>query len=161
MNYLEFAIKMELDGEKYYLDQAEKNQGNNLHTVFMMLTKDERMHAEVLRKKFNEVSYELTSNNTMDEYRNVFEGIDDFEDEVKAKPSQLDAYRMALEKEEESIELYEKMLEDAQNNDERELFEFLIGEEKTHYKIIAEIISHLSRAEEWVESAEFGLREDY
>lgn len=161
MNYLEFAIKMELDGEKYYLSQAEKNQGNNLNTVFLMLAEDERMHADILKKKFDKLSYELTEKNTLIEYKNVFEDLDDFEDEMKANPNQLDAYRMALDREEESIDLYEKMLKEAVDHKDKTLFEFLIEQEKMHYKIIEEIISHLSRAEEWVESAEFGLREDY
>ncbi len=33
---------MELDGEKYYLEQAEKNKDTNLATVFKLLAKDER-----------------------------------------------------------------------------------------------------------------------
>ena len=34
-------------------------------------------------------------------------------------------------------------------------------QEKAHYKIFDEIIQHLLRAEEWVEDAEFGVRETY
>lgn len=161
MNYLEFAIKMEIDGEKYYLDQAEKNSGNSLKSVFLMLAKDERIHANILENKFKDLPYELTENNSVSDYQNVFEGIGDFKDEVKEKPNQLDAYRMALEKEKESIELYEKMLTRAKSDEEEKLFKYLIEQEEMHYKVIEELISHLSRAEEWVESAEFGLRKDY
>lgn len=161
MSSLEFAIQMEIDGEKYYTEQAEKNKGNNLNRVFLMLAKDERRHAEILRNKANELSYELVDNNTFDEYKNVFEGIDDFNKEVKIVPEQLDAYRMALEKEKESIDLYKKMLSEADNEEEKKLFRYLIKEEESHYAIFYEIATHLNRTEEWVESAEFGLREDY
>ena len=68
---------------------------------------------------------------------------------------------MALEKEKESIELYEKMLEDAVDEKEKMLFKFLIKEEKEHYKLLNDLVLLVSRPEEWVESAEFGLREDY
>ena len=44
MNSLEFAISMELEGGKYYREQAEKNQGNSLRTVFLMLAEDEDNH---------------------------------------------------------------------------------------------------------------------
>ena len=50
MNTFEFAINMELDGEKYYTGQAEMNEGNSLKTVFLMLAKDERNHSEILKK---------------------------------------------------------------------------------------------------------------
>ena len=139
MNYLEFAIKMELDGEKYYREQAEKNKDNSLHTVFLMLAEDERSHAEILRNKANELSYELKDSVAFPEYKNVFEGMDDFESEVKVSPDQLDVYRMALKKEEESIELYEKMLSEAVNDDDKELFKYLIEQEKTHYAIFDEL----------------------
>lgn len=161
MDSLEFAIKMELDGEKYYLEQAKKNEGNSLEQVFLMLARDENKHAEVLRKWGDKKDYELIDSEILKEYKNVFEGIEDFKEETKIVPSQLDAYRMALEKEKESIELYEDMLSKTNDSREKELFQFLIKEEKMHYDILDDIVSHISRAEEWVESAEFGLREDY
>jgi len=45
---LKFAIQMELDGERYYLEQAELNKDNNLRPVFVMLAGEERKHAEIL-----------------------------------------------------------------------------------------------------------------
>lgn len=161
MKSLEFAIQMELDGEKYYLEQAEKNKGNNLNVVFVMLAEDERMHAKILRQNFDKESFELKEEHSITEYENVFKSVGDFKDKLKSDPGQLDAYRLALKKEEESIELYKDMLENAVSDIDRELFEFLIKEETMHYRIIDDIIAHLIRAEEWVESAEFGIRDDY
>ncbi|NLV76060.1 MAG: ferritin family protein [Tissierellia bacterium] len=161
MKPLEFAIKMELDGEQYYLKQAKINEGNSLKTIFLNLARDERKHANILENKAKELDYELKDSKTLEEYKNVFEDLDDFQVEIKEIPSQLDAYRMALEKEKESIELYEKMLEDAVNEKEEMLFKFLIKEEKEHYRLLNDLVLLVSRPEEWVESAEFGLREDY
>lgn len=161
MKPLEFVIKMELDGEQYYLKQAKINEGNSLKTIFLNLARDERKHANILENKAKELDYELKDSKTLEEYKNVFEDLDDFQVEIKEIPSQLDAYRMALEKEKESIELYEKMLEDAVNEKEEMLFKFLIKEEKEHYRLLNDLVLLVSRPEEWVESAEFGLREDY
>lgn len=161
MKPLEFAIKMELDGEQYYLKQAKINEGNSLKTIFLNLARDERKHANILENKAKELDYELKDSKTLEEYKNVFEDLDDFQVEIKEMPNQLDAYRMALEKEKESIELYEKMLEDAVDEKEEMLFKFLIKEEKEHYRLLNDLVLLVSRPEEWVESAEFGLREDY
>lgn len=161
MDYLEFAIKMELDGEKYYLEQAEKNKGTSLASIFQLLAKDERKHAEIIRNKSKELPYELKEDEALKEYKNVFEGVEDFSSKLKTAPGQIDAYRLALEKEKESIDLYEKMGHEARDEDGKKLFSFLVEQEKAHYKIFDELIEYLLRAEEWVEDAEFGTRETY
>jgi len=62
MNVLEFAINMELDGEKHYNDQAEITIDTSLKTVFLILAKDENSHAEILQKRSDKLSYKLEVN---------------------------------------------------------------------------------------------------
>lgn len=162
MTALEFAIQMELDGEKYYLEQAEKNKDNNLYTVFKILADEERVHAEILEKHAKEIEYEMDESAAYTEFQNVFVSLDDFNVETKTAPDQLDGYRLALQKEQESIDLYEKMLAEAKRDEDRALFEFLVEQEKIHYQVFDDIIQHLIKAEQWVEDAEFGRRmEEY
>lgn len=161
MNSLEFAINMELDGQKYYSEQAENNKNNSLHTIFQLLAKDEGCHAEMLKKELREVTYELIDNNILSESNNVFRGMGDFKNKFSAIPNQLEVYRLALEKEQQSIDLYEKFLDDARDDNSKKLFEFLVEQEKNHFKIFDGLILLIERPEEWVEDAEFGTREDY
>ncbi|HVJ49954.1 ferritin family protein [Desulfitobacterium sp.] len=161
MAILEFAINMEHEGEKYYLEQAEINKDNGLDVVFRMLAKDEHKHAEVLQNKANNLAYKLDPNETLTEIKNVFKGIGDFKDKIKQIPNQLDAYRKALKTEKESIDLYQTSLAEATDDKSKELFEFLIKQEQDHYTALEELVSLLSKSEEWVEDAEFGLRKDY
>ena len=37
MEYFEMAIKMEVDGEKFYKEQANKNQDNATYQIFTIL----------------------------------------------------------------------------------------------------------------------------
>lgn len=161
MENLKFAIQMELDGEKFYLEQAEINKDNNLATIFNFLAKDERKHAKLLQSKMDNKSYELVEDESLVEYKNVFEDSEDFSLEEKANPSQTDAYRLALKKEKESIELYKKLEEEATDKEGKELFAFLVKMEKNHYRIFEELVNHLRHGEEWVEDAEFGTRGTY
>lgn len=158
MNVLEFAINMELEGEKYYKKQAEKNNDNSLKNIFLMLAKDENDHAKILQNKSNNLPYELNNNETLSEAKNLFKGIKDFKNEIKQTPDQLDLYRAALEKETESIQLYEKMLSEANDDKSRDLFKFLINQEKDHYTTLDELVSQLNKSNDWVEAAEFGVR---
>ncbi len=72
---------------------------------------------------------------------------------------QVDIYRSAQEKEKESIALYKKMA--AENADAGDLSAFLVAQEEEHFLILDEIVKAVDRPNEWVESAEFGLREEY
>jgi len=157
MNNLEFAINMEHDGEKFYKRQAEINKDNSLNTVFLLLEKDEAHHAQILQNKFNE----LTDNNTLSQVNNVFKESKGFISEFEKIPNQLDAYKFALEIERKSIDLYTSFLSESTDDQSKELFEFLIKQEKDHYTIFEELILLIERPEEWVENAEFGIREEY
>lgn len=156
MNIFEFAIKMESDGEKYYNEQAEINKDNGLNTVFLMLAKDEKMHARVLQQKASQQAYDLSDTETLSESKNIFKNL-----EFKQSPNQLGVYRSALQSEKDSIALYRKYLAEATDDESKQLFEYLIKQEEDHYTVIEQLVLLVSRAEEWVESAEFGTREQY
>lgn len=158
MSNLEFAIQMELEGQKYYLEQAEKNKNNSLEKVFIILADAEKEHADLLRKRLNKEDYSLKEN---PEFKSVFHGLKDYKASDIRKTTQLDVYRLAVDIEEKSIELYERMLNEATDDKDKELFEFLLKEENQHLLMFEELQKMLTRPEEWVESPEFGLREDY
>lgn len=161
MNIFEFAIMMELDGEKYYTEQALLNKGTPMSNVLLMLAKDERIHAEVLQKKYYDLSYSIDSYEWTSKAKNVFKDAKHLDLLYKVIPDQLDFYRMALEKEKQSIELYSKYCNDATDEESKKLFEYLVKLEKEHYEILEEIVLQINKANEWVESAEFGIREEY
>ena len=159
MNNVQFAINMELEGRKYYLEQAELNKENELHTVFTMLADSEKDHAELLRRYRNDKVLDLSDSFIRPEFRSVFRDLTQFAKGHSAK--QLEAYRVATEQEEKSIELYQNMLTEAEGPQDVELFEFLIKQEQEHLILFEELVKLVTRPEEWVESAEFGIREDY
>lgn len=161
MNPIEFAIQMEHDGEAYYRKQAELNKDNSLRPVCEMLAADERHHAQVLLSRSKLMSYELTDSDTLRSAKSIFSGIGDIESEFKEIPSQLDFYRIASEKEQQSIDLYTDLLSKADNQQDKELFQYLIGQEKQHFEVLDNLATLLRHTEDWVESAEFGLRKDY
>lgn len=161
MESLEFAIKMELDGEKFYMEQANKHQDSDLHIVFEMLARDERNHAKILKHRAELLPPNLSETTVYDEYKNIFQRNNDSMLSFKASPEQVDIYLQALDNEAESIKLYKEMLAGTTNERDIKIFEFLIKEEERHHDVLEGISSHVIQAREWVESAEFGLREEY
>ncbi len=161
MNDFEYAIKMEMDGQAYYLEQAEANKGNHLQVVFQTLAKDEGYHAQIIRDHFNGKEYNLTDNQTLNETKNVFANAEDYQNEVSDVPHQLDVYREAVKREKASIDLYDSFLNRATTEKEITLFAFLVKEEKRHFTVLDTLATMLNRPNDWTESAEFGIREEY
>lgn len=162
MNTLEYAIKMEYDGEKYYRKQAEINKGNALFAVCNLLADEEKNHAKILESKKNNSAYKLITSDFITNAKNVFTGTKGIDIEGYQYPSQLDFYRVASDMEKQSVDLYQGFLAKAVEDEEKKLFEYLIQQEKQHLETFEEITRLLHNAEWWIESPEFGRRrEDY
>jgi rubrerythrin len=161
MNTLEYAIKMELDGERYYREQAELNRENALYPVCIMLANDEAHHAGMLKSRQARQPIEMPDSDTLQKVKNIFSELGDLAAANKPIPSQLDFYRIASEKEMQSIALYSELKSKAEDKQDIEFFEYLIVQEKHHFEALDNLASLLRSAEEWVESAEFGLRKDF
>ena len=161
MDMLTFAIDMELEGERYYLEQAARNADNALRAVFEQLAQDEARHAKLLTDKQDGKTYVLAGRDKPLTVNNVFAGVGDYEATVKTLPDQPELYKAAMAMEQKSIDLYTDLRDQAGNEATVALFGFLIGEETEHYRILEEFYHYINRPKEWVESAEFGVREEY
>ena len=160
MNPLLSAIQMELDGEKYYTGQAVLHNGDSLHTVFLMLANDEKAHASLLQSRLNGGVYDINDSQP-EGLQSLFKDLKDFKMDIKKFPDQLDVYREAQAQEKESILLYKDLLSKSSAESDTELFAFLVKQEENHFAVLEELVILLSRPNEWVESAEFGVRQEY
>ena len=159
MNTFEFALQMEIDGEKYYSEQAEKNSDNPMGRIFSILAKAEQKHAVLLSSRNQDL--QTSANINQSDNENVFHSLADFKVDVSTIPNQLDVYRFALELEQKSIDLYTDLLSRADNDRDRSLLQFLIVQEQQHYTLFDELVTLVQRPEDWVEHAEFGRRPEY
>jgi Uncharacterized conserved protein len=159
MNSLELAISLELEGKRFYMEQAEKTEDSGLKSIFHTLAEEESIHARILKNKEQTLPYELID--TYAEIKNIFVEIGRYKDVIKNLPDALDTYNLALNIEKKSLDLYKEMLREASTDKEKKIFEFLIEQENDHFKVIEQLIEMVRRPNEWVESAEFGLRKEY
>lgn len=159
MNILDLALSMELDLRDFYLQQARRNSGNSLEVVFRKLAKEEENHASIIRNNSDRLIIPMEDSNLLSEVKYIFRNISDFKINIKELPSQLDAYRMALDKEQESLAFYQRLLDEARTEHAKRVFTFLKDQEDHHCIILEELVKLASRPEEWVESPEFGDRE--
>lgn len=169
MNIFDFALRMEVDGEKYYRELAANVKYEELKVVLKGLADDEQRHYKIVQALQNQIfnSY-CEADTSLNKTRNGFElGKNktfipkDKDSIVKLKAEQLDVYRAALSKEEESIKIYKKLKETAGQQAEKDILEKLMHEEERHAEVLGNIIQMLSHVNEWVESAEFNHIKPY
>lgn len=162
MDVLALAIGFEEKLEAFYLEQATAHQNSGLAHVFQLLAREERKHAELLRKHASKLAgLSIENHDLLSEVKQLFDDMNHIHSSIKVNLEQLDVYRFAQQQETDSIEAYEKLLQEAAGDEEKEIFYYLIEEEKKHYSILEQIIEFVSRPEDWVEDAEFGLRKEY
>ena len=152
---------MEKDIENFYKEQAESNKDNNLNVVFTMLAKEEENHSKILRANADKLAIPLEDSNILNESLLIFKNMDPVNSNIRETPTQLELYRYALGKEEESVKLYRDLYVKSTTEQAKTVFNYLIKQEEIHCVIIEELVKMVGRPEEWVESPEFGLRETY
>jgi rubrerythrin len=157
MDILEFAINMELEGSKYYKEQAESYKDSDLYEIFLKLADDEEKHAQIIRDIKDGRALSIKSNES-NQAASIFMDKSKKISEITFSPEQLDVYRFALGKEEESIELYKELMQKSENKD---IYKMLIEEETWHYKVMSSLVQLMENPKQWTESAEFGVREEY
>ena len=116
MDIFDFALKMELESEKYYREQAESTNFTDLRILLENLADAEARHYKIvgaLRLQNNEL---LPEDEVLVETKNIFasyikdaEALRNAISIDKIKEEQIDVYRLALVKEKESVEIFQKI----------------------------------------------------
>jgi rubrerythrin len=168
MDIFEFALIMELDGEKYYRDQAAKTKYYDLKKVLEGLAEDEQRHYKIIKLAQNHTFKHIEAAPSLSNIQNVFTKnkdkkfvADNQEFIAKLKDEQIDVYRAALIKEKESVELYKKLKDESKRQEETMIFETLMHEEEKHVEVLDNIIEMLNHVNDWVEAAEFNHQDTY
>jgi len=150
MNAIEIAIKMEKDAIKFYAEAAEKTSHLVGKKMFLSIIEDEKRHLEMLTQIFKEVNITIKDVNPMKNIRTVFETLKErMQEKIKATKDELDAFRIAMQMEQEGIEFYKKAGLEAKSEKEKALFERLVKEEQQHFDIFSNTYSFLTDTGNW------------
>lgn len=168
MDFFDLALQLEADSEKYYREQARKTKYHNLKTVMEALADDERRHYKIVEALREQNYKDLGGEISLGEESALFLSYKDdaaaLRKEIsieKLKEEQIDVYRLALVKEQESVDLYQKMSDQAKNQEEKLVLDKLIKEEEGHVAVFDSIVDMLNHVNDWVESAEFNNKDNY
>ena len=161
MRIIDFAVKMEQDGEKFYRDLAARSLDRGLQGIFNGLADDEVKHAQTLRAFEKDPAAAMARTAILRSARTVFGGMAAAKLFTAASGDEKALYQQALELERRSRELYEAHARDALDRVSRDLFQRLAGEEAQHMTLLENMIEFISRPQTWLENAEFNHLEEY
>ena len=159
MDILSLAISMEEEGAKFYRSLADAAKSKPFKAVLSMMAEDEDKHKKAFKAWKEKNPIDPEESQMIAKANSIFHeaGKEDF---ISAK-MQLELYIKARDKEQEAVEHYLKLQEQPEYASNRELIGKIIEEERKHLALLTDLIEYISQPEQWVESAEFGVRSHY
>ena len=160
MDVFEYAMEMETDGLRFYLEIAAKSKNHGIKAIAKMLADDEQKHFDIL-KKLREEHPVLKETEILKKARNVFAEMKNKIDEFIRPGDEIDLYKKAQEIEKKSENFYLEKAEELKDNYQKKIFKRIAEEEKKHYFLLENIIEFVSRPLTWLDNAEFYHLDEY
>lgn len=162
MNVFDFAIKMELDGREFYEKLARETELAGVRNIFSQLAADERKHYEIFLALKNEARPPAMADTpALELAKNVFEDLIARKETLGPVKGDLEAYRHAMQLEENSFRLYEEAAEKEKDQSVRELLLRIAGEEHKHFNILQNIHDFVNAPSQYLAWGEFSNLGEY
>lgn len=130
--------------------------------ILRLLADEERKHAAVPEGMKRGDYKELQASSLLKEVRGLVEGaVERGQTAISTDASMCDCLQRAMETEQATQRFYKEHASATADVKLKELFQVLAAQEEEHYLLVSSLAEYFDRPDEWVESAEFGLRPEY
>jgi len=154
------AIALEERAETNYRGAAETTTDPSARKILTMLANEEAKHANALRTM--NVGSLQADTGLIDAAKDWVGGnIEGGVGSISTDAGLLEVLRQAMEIERATETFYREQKAIAERDKTRALFDRLAEIEKGHFLFVSSLVEYYDRPNEWVESAEFGLRHEY
>jgi len=158
MNIYEYAMQLELDGERYYRELADKMQDIGMKNIFIMLADEEVKHYILFEKMNKQQTFTIQhSTHLIKHTLLLFRKMREENPNFSFSRLHIESFKSALRTEENSYQFYlEKgnMLEDGE---QKEAFLRIAEEEKEHMILLQNLLSLVEDPQQWIESHELKM----
>lgn len=157
---IEQAIHLETTAEESYRKAAQATGDPSAGRILALLADEEAQHAQMLRTMTTASDIEVPDllQSARSWIRGVVEG---GALAISPEAGLLDVLQRAMTIEQTTEAFYRKHAETAEGDSIRQLFTNLADTEQTHFLLVGSLVEYFNRPSEWVESAEFGERDEY
>jgi rubrerythrin len=157
---IEQAIHLETTAQANYRQAARQTTDPSAAKILEMLADEEAQHAKTLRGMENVAQLEHSQllQQAKSWVRGVVEG---GLPAISPDADLLAVLRRAMDIEQMTEGFYREHAATSDDASVAKLFTTLADIEKRHFLLVGSLVEYYDRPNEWVESAEFGLRNDY
>lgn len=160
MGVIHDAVHLEEKAERSYRDAARRTQDQQARRLFDLFADAEAAHAAVLRE-FGHAE-DLAGPDLLTAAAEWVRGaVEGGASALSADARLLDILRHAMDIERETETFYRHHADHASDVRVGEVLGQLAKIERGHYELLSSLVEYYNRPNEWVESAEFGLRPEY
>ena len=159
MGLIEEAVALERTAEAGYRGAARATSDAGARTIFLLLADAEAEHATALLGRKD--AADLEGHNLIEQARTWVRGAVEGGGVLSSDAGLLPALRRAMDAERATEAFYRTHGAAADDPRTRVLFGVLAEAEAEHYRFVSSLVEYYNRPNEWVESAEFGLRPEY
>lgn len=150
------AIRLEKDGYKFYAEAAERTADPRGKEMLLSLADDEKLHLRIVRDQYEALSGGQGWVSFPETMERGVEPVDldkplfpPEKEAISPEASDTDALLFALQIENESYELYRKAATETADPAGSEMYQFLAGQERTHFDILMLNYEHLVNTGSW------------
>jgi len=152
------AMRLEEDGYRFYTMAAERTADPRGKEMFLSLADDEKLHLRIVRDQYEALSggkgwlsfSEVLELKPVDVDKPLFPpDREALEKAVGPEASDADALLFAMQKENESYELYRKVAAETGDPSGKDMYQRLASYERTHFDILMLNYEHLVSTGNW------------
>ena len=154
------AIELETKAETNYREAAKATRDPTAGKILGLLADEEAHHADALRGMTN--IGDLNATDLLIESKNWIHGVVEGGDPALSSDADLlVVLRRAMDLEKLTEEFYREQADVEDDAKASALFTALANSEKSHFLLIGSWVEYFNRPSEWIENAEFGVRDEY
>ena len=152
------AMRLEEDGYRFYTQAAERTADPRGKEMFLSLADDEKLHLRIVQGQYEALSSgkgwlsfsEDLELKPVEVDKPLFPpGKEAVERAVSPEASDTDALLFAMQKENESYELYRKAAAETADPSGKDMYQRLASYERTHFEILMLNYEHLINTGSW------------
>lgn len=158
LDALKQAIDLEIKGHAFYLQAAERVTDPKGAAMFRSLAADEVMHKDILNRQLESLTGgtgwvlpEGAEKVKADLEAPLFPEGKEIDTAVQPDTSEMSALLFALNIENDSFNLYAEQARAAQDASAKQLYEFLVNAERTHFDLLMLNYESLSTTGHWAD----------
>ena len=156
------AIKMEEGGIDFYQKAKEKTSYPLAKKMFLSFAEDEKRHLTALKKILTDLKFsdfaQFFKEKPRQKINDIFRKVsNEIKERIAANPDELEALKIGIDMELESIEFYQTALEKSEDNHQKAFLRRLTEEEKEHHQLLQNTHSYLKNSGDWFLWEEKGL----